>query len=268
MVDVGRVIDADMPALLLAGAHTIVLHDRGGRAGSEQVGPEWTIVVPCAGHVEWWIGQCPGGRAPGVIFPPRVAYIAHSTGGHVSMLIDAWFEELGPGRRAAVALDRQAAEHLRGLWSRADVAALDESARETVIYLRQRDILPSEGAIDPRVAAALRDLPAGGRVDQLAAGVGLCPSRLRALIKDLTGMPPTRLRMWQRLRAAMLSLPDKPIAVAAADAGFADQAHLTRTASRLVGRTPGELARILPGPRTEGRASRQTASPEHLGVRR
>jgi AraC-like DNA-binding protein len=177
------------------------------------------------------------------------------------MLIDPWFEELGPGRHAAITLDRQAAEHLRGLWSRADVAALDESARETVTYLRRRDILPSEGAIDPRVAAALRDLPAAGRVDQLAASVGLCPSRLRALIKDLTGMPPTRLRMWQRLLAAVLSLPDKPIAVAAADAGFADQAHLTRTASRLIGRTPGELARILPGPRSQGQTTRRYRRP-------
>ena len=123
------------------------------------------------------------------------------------MLIDPSFEELGPGRRAAITLDRQAAEHLLGLWSKAD-DALDESARETVTYLRRREILPLEVVIDPRVAAALRDLPVAGRIDQLAARVGLCPSRLRALIKDLTGLPPIRLpRMWQRLRAAMLSLP-------------------------------------------------------------
>jgi AraC-like DNA-binding protein len=48
----------------------------------------------------------------------------------------------------------------------------------------------------------------------------------------------------------MLSLPDTPIALAAADAGFADQAHLTRTTTRLVGRTPGELARTLRTART------------------
>jgi AraC-like DNA-binding protein len=38
---------------------------------------------------------------------------------------------------------------------------------------------------------------------------------------------------------------DKPIALAAVDAGFADQAHLTRTATRLIGRTPGDLALML-----------------------
>jgi AraC-like DNA-binding protein len=36
----------------------------------------------------------------------------------------------------------------------------------------------------------------------------------------------------------MLSMTDNPIALAAADAGFADQAHLTRTANRLLGQTP------------------------------
>jgi AraC-like DNA-binding protein len=52
------------------------------------------------------------------------------------------------------------------------------------------------------------------------------------------------VRMWQRLRTAMLSPPDKPIALAAADAGFADQAHLTRTARRLVGQTPAAWRRL------------------------
>jgi AraC-like DNA-binding protein len=43
----------------------------------------------------------------------------------------------------------------------------------------------------------------------------------------------------------MVGLVDKPIALAAVDAGFADQAHLTRTATRLIGRTPGDLALML-----------------------
>ena len=226
----------------------MVVHDPGGRAGTAQARPEWTILVPLAGHIEWRAGPCPGQLAAGVIFPPHVAYLASSTMGHISVFIDSWFQELGPGAHAAVPLDRPTVEHLRSLWSTVVVADLDERARETVNYLRQQGALPSAVAVDPRVAAALRDLPAAEFVDHVAASVGLSPSRLRALIHDLTGMPPTRLRMWQRLRAALLSLPDKPIAFAAADAGFADQAHLTRTASRLVGHTPGHLTRMLTGP--------------------
>ena len=94
----------------------------------------------------------------------------------------------------------------------------------------------------------MRDLDIADGVARAAADVGLSPSRLRALVHDLTGTSPARLRMWRRLRIAMLGLVDKPIALAAADAGFADQAHLTRAATRLIGQTPGDLARMLQGP--------------------
>jgi AraC-like DNA-binding protein len=250
VIDAGRDGEAHAQARLLAGAHTMVLHVPGGPAGSEQAHPQWTILLPLAGHIVWWTGQYPGRREAGVIFPPRVPYRASSRAGHISVFIDSWFQGLGPGQHTAVPLGDPTVSHLRFLWSRADVADLDESAREALAYLRREGVLPPAVVIDPRVETALRDLRAAECVDHLAAGVGLSPSRLRALIRDLTGISPARLRMWQRLRAAMLSLPDTPIALAAADAGFADQAHLTRTTTRLVGRTPGELARTLRTART------------------
>jgi AraC-like DNA-binding protein len=125
----------------------------------------------------------------------------------------------------------------------ADGADLDGIATETVSDLRRRRVLAPAVSIDPRIATAVRDLAVTDSIGHLAAHVGLSQSRLRTLVQELTGVPPTRLRMWQRFRAAMLDLPDKPLALAAAEAGFADQAHMTRTAIRLVGWTPGELAR-------------------------
>jgi AraC-like DNA-binding protein len=238
MTDVGRRGGAHRPARLLAGSHTMVLHDPGGGVGSRHAHPAWTILVPLAGYIEWWTGQCPGWRTAGVIFPPRVAYRATSAVGHIAVFIDPWFQGLGPGRHAAVPLDPATVEHLRAVWSRVDVADLDEITRQTVTYLRRRDLLPPALPIDPRVAAALRSLPAAERIDHVAVGVGMSPSRLRTLVHDLTGTSPAQLRTWQRLRTAMFSLTDKPIALAAADAGFADQAHLTRTANRLLGQTP------------------------------
>jgi AraC-like DNA-binding protein len=74
-----------------------------------------------------------------------------------------------------------------------------------------------------------------------------------------TGSAPARLRMWQRLRAAIVSLPVKPIALAAFDAGFADQAHLTRTATQLIGQTPGDLIRTLGGLKDRRRSHRTAA---------
>ncbi|RJL32280.1 helix-turn-helix domain-containing protein [Bailinhaonella thermotolerans] len=72
----------------------------------------------------------------------------------------------------------------------------------------------------------------------VAAEVGLSPPRLRALVREEAGVPLVRLRAWERLRDAVARLGAAPVAPAAADAGFADQAHLTRTARALIGRTP------------------------------
>ena len=227
----------------------MVLHEPAGQAGPEHAHPEWTIFLPLAGRIEWWTGRSPGGHAAGVIFPPQVSYRAGSTAGHIVVFIDPWYQSLGRGGGAAVSLDPRAAEHLRALWSAVDPADLDECGRETVSYLRQRSLLSPAVRVDPRVVAALRDLPAAECVTHVAADVGLSPSRLRALVHDLTGTSPARLRMWRRLRTAMIGLVDKPIALAASDAGFADQAHLTRTATRLIGQTPGDLARLLQAPR-------------------
>jgi AraC-like DNA-binding protein len=226
----------------------MVLHDPAGSAEPERARPEWMILLSPAGHVEWWIGRCPGERAPGVIFPPQFSCQVSFAGAHMAVLIDPWYQGLGPGLGTAVPLDLATVEYLAGCWSTVGADDLDERARETVNHLRRRNLLPPAVAIDPRVAAAVRDLDATDGVAGAAAGVGLSPSRLRALVHDLTGTSPARLRMWRRLRTAMLGLVDKPIALAAADAGFADQAHLTRTATRLIGQTPGDLARMLQAP--------------------
>lgn len=234
---------------LIAGPHTMVLHDPAGSAGPGRALPEWTILLSPAGHIEWRTGRSPGGCGPGVIFPPQLSYHASCATRQLTVLIDPWYQGLGPGHGRAVPLDSGTAEYLAGRWSTVDTADLGERAGETVTYLRHRHLLPPPVAIDPRVSAAVQDLHVTDGVASAAAGVGLSASRLRALVHDLTGTSPVRLRMWRRLRTAMLGLADKPIALAAADAGFADQAHLTRTASRLLGRTPGDLVRMLQDPR-------------------
>ena len=43
-----------------------------------------------------------------------------------------------------------------------------------------------------------------------------------------------------------LADPDRPLAQIAADAGFADQSHLTRVFKRFTGLTPGQYRTFLP----------------------
>ena len=69
--------------------------------------------------------------------------------GHIAVLIDPWYQGLGLGRSRAVPLDSTTVEYLVGRWSRVGTDALDARARETVDYLRQRNLLPPAVAVDP-----------------------------------------------------------------------------------------------------------------------
>lgn len=115
--------------------------------------------------------------------------------------------------------------------------------RELMARLQQR--LPGGAApIDPRLAAALRHLEqqtAGDAVAAASAASGLSPSRLRALSQAQFGVPFGKLVMWKKVRVACLAMARGANLVdASLDAGFADQAHLTRTMADVIGLTPGE----------------------------
>ncbi|HEU4543185.1 MAG TPA: helix-turn-helix domain-containing protein [Jiangellaceae bacterium] len=244
-MDDGPVTQREQRVRPVAADHTMVLHHPSGQTIKEHSHPAWNLVIPQAGRLTWTAGRGAGQCAAGAVFPPQVAHRTSSAAAHASVFIDPWHLGLGPGSGRPIALEGDTVRHLRAHWSPDQISDPDQSARETVALLRRRHLLPAAVSIDPRVAAAVRVLATAESVADIAAGVGLSPSRLRALIHAQTGTPPTRLRMWQRLRAAILSLPATPIALAAIDAGFADQAHLTRTATRLLGQTPGDLAHLL-----------------------
>jgi AraC-like DNA-binding protein len=96
------------------------------------------------------------------------------------------------------------------------------------------------------VREALSDEPLGNpTLEQLGAlAGGLSPYQLSRAFRAHTGLPPhaylvhTRVRLAQRLMVA----GSRPAEVAAA-AGFADQSHLHRHFTRIVGVTPGVYAR-------------------------
>ena len=95
--------------------------------------------------------------------------------------------------------------------------------------------------LDPRIAHVVRHL---GEIDDIAgvaSDVGLSAPRLRALAGQNLGAPLVRLRQWSRLRTAVAVLGSVSITDAAAMARFSDQAHLTRSMQRMLGRSPGSL---------------------------
>ncbi|WP_454759417.1 helix-turn-helix domain-containing protein [Caulobacter segnis] len=101
-------------------------------------------------------------------------------------------------------------------------------------------------AIDPRLKLALHALDGELSLADLAARAGLSAPRLRALAQAELGTPLAHWRLWLRLETALLRLrAGEGLAIAAAEAGFADQSHLNRAMSRFFGITPLTVARLL-----------------------
>jgi AraC-like DNA-binding protein len=96
-------------------------------------------------------------------------------------------------------------------------------------------------AVQDELADRIADPPT---LDELAAAAGMSPFALLRAFRDATGLPPhaylnqLRVRLARRLLDAGL-----PPADVAAEAGFADQPHLTRHFKRVVGVPPGAYQR-------------------------
>ena len=99
----------------------MAIHYPAGQVIKAHAHPGWNIVIPRAGHITWEADQRPVLHAAGVVFPPHVTHRTNSLAGHVSVLIDPWHLQLGPGHRLAIPLDLPAADRVRNLWPLVDV---------------------------------------------------------------------------------------------------------------------------------------------------
>jgi AraC-like DNA-binding protein len=89
----------------------------------------------------------------------------------------------------------------------------------------------------------LQDAP---QLADTANHVGYSPRQLRRGFADEIGMPYRRYVLWRRLRHALLAVRDgADLTTAAAAAGFADSAHLSRTFRQTFGLTPSEVLPLL-----------------------
>jgi len=106
--------------------------------------------------------------------------------------------------------------------------------------------LAPEPKLDPRIAAVLAHLrttpsppPTIGGLARIA---NLSESRLQHVFREQVGVPVRRYLLWHRYLTALSLLADgSPVTEAAFAAGFADGAHLTRTAVRINGYPPMDM---------------------------
>ncbi|WP_240507289.1 helix-turn-helix domain-containing protein [Streptomyces kanamyceticus] len=207
--------------------------EHGAYAVSPHRHPAWKLVLPVEGHA--LLGTSAGA---GVLVPPQYAHACATSAGFVAAFLEPW--SLRGDTGAPTWLDGPTVRRL--LDAARDGAGLDAEA----LRAESTALMGAPRAVDPRIPLAVRAATAEAtRIDVVAADLGLSAARLRALVAAQVGVPLSTLRQWRRLRGAVGPLVagggSRGIADAAAAAGFADQAHLTRAARRFVGRTPGSL---------------------------
>lgn len=247
-------------------------------------GPGYALsAVRCADdHAGWSPPEVAGGhrmvlvrrgrfqrRSRGVIADaePAVAYLAspgeeeefaHPAGGDVctSLTFSAhrWHQLSGDRRpNPAVYVDGALdLAHRRAVAATADPGfALAEQLLVLVGRAMAVRLLPTgDRALVARARSAIAaDHPSAAGLFPLAELLGVSPYRLsRAFPREL-GVSLTRYRNRIRVGRALdrLEAGERELARLAADLGFADQAHLTRTVREHTGSTPAALRRLLPG---------------------
>ncbi|MGW6735454.1 helix-turn-helix domain-containing protein [Streptomyces sp. NPDC055013] len=205
--------------------------------------PAWKAVLPISGHAQLLQSGRPMVAAPGLIVPPQLAHACAATSPYIVLFVDSWLLPSCPG---PIRLDAGQVRRLLAALGTTDSNGPSTCVDLAAGHTELRALAGCPTPLDPRVAHAVRlctsrdpDMP----ITSIAIEVGLSTARLRALVRQDVGIALTRLRRWGRLRTAIADLAGSSAAMAAATAGFADQAHLTRTARDFLGRTPASLRR-------------------------
>ena len=202
------------------------------------VGSMPCILGPQTGPIEQPLA--PGTTIVGVRLRPEAAssVLGLPSAALVDLALDA--DELWGDRAHAL-------EERVGLASSAELAA---ARLEGAVAERLADASPP----DPLVAQSVRRLMAGRRaaVASMASSLFISERQLRRRFEAATGLAPTtlhRILRFQRFLALAWTRkhPSAQVAELALEAGYADQAHLSRDAVRLEGRPPGSFLPELEG---------------------
>lgn len=97
------------------------------------------------------------------------------------------------------------------------------------------------------LAQASREVAAGGRTRRIANDLGLHPVRFAQLFRRHYREAPSAWRQSRRLAraAGRIVVGREPLADLAAEAGFADQAHMSRAMKAATGFSPAALRRLF-----------------------
>jgi AraC-like DNA-binding protein len=218
-----------------------------------EVRPDFGVVLARRGRFGW------SSRGHVVEVDPTMGYLsvpgagerfAHPAGGDVCTSVSfsgaLWRTDVHPVIYVDAGLDLAHRRLLRAVRT-GDVAfAVAEELLGVLSAAARSPVLPLAG--DRAVLAAAREAVLS--FDQcsrallpLAASLGVSPYRLSRVFTRSLGVSLTRYRNRVRVGCALdrLEAGERNLALLAADLGFADQAHLTRTVRAHLGTTPRAL---------------------------
>jgi AraC-like DNA-binding protein len=161
--------------------------------------------------------------APQELWEP--GWIAGGTPAGIASLVRIFAQEVDPGRREEAATDLLAGVP-HATCARGDPPPWLERARESI-----------------------HDAPQLLHIGQAAGEGGVNPAHLSRMFRRFYGMPPSiyRRRVLLARAASALVRSNVPLAQVAVQAGFFDQAHLSRVMRAEIGLTPGQARALLTG---------------------
>jgi AraC-like DNA-binding protein len=170
-----------------------------------------------------------------LVVPADVHHAARCDGLAMSVLFDPERTEMRALGARTRRVDGKLGERLLGVAREADgtLLGLADEVRRTF----RANALPLR---DARVDAVLERLLADDTTDlqTLAQSAGISAPHLRALFERDVGISLRHYRLWRRLVSAIgraVTAPPETTTRTAAEAGFADAAHLARTSRDLIG---------------------------------
>ena len=242
---VAEVLHADFPS------HSYPLHTH----------DTWTLLVVDRGVVRFRLGRQEHGAYPSLVtlLPPHVPHDGRpaTTAGFRKRVVYLEAGVITAGRTRTAERPGWADPALSSRVDRLHAALRDPYATfeaEARLALLADDLAARLGQArpearrDPRLAARLRVLLDAHTVEglslaQAADALGAQPTHLVRTFSHEYGLPPHRYLLGRRFDLArrLLVAGERPADVAA-EAGFHDQAHLTRQFKRFLGVTPGAFA--------------------------
>lgn len=239
------------PSLHLAPPQGLALLLSNGSSTRHAQGWVWTINLALEGTIEV---ETPAGRARGavVITGPGVERRSSARGPVLTLLLDG--DDHRASRDAFSTSAPTMLEPSPSSWrlmSLADALANRRALDGAEVLGRASRVVPTGTSPlkDPRLDQLLEELRRAESLSRplqpLARRLGLTAPYLSERFVEVVGLPLKRWLLWERTRRSLRRLATDGGGAAAAAAGFADQAHMVRTFSKLFGYTPGTLQRAV-----------------------